>query len=100
MNMLLAELQSDFLTTFLPILRYILFFITIAAAVVIIVVILMQKESAGGTDVLSGKQESYYAQNKGSTREGRLKKLTLIMAVIIAVSVVLYFVTELINKSV
>ncbi len=100
MNMLLAELQSDFLTTFLPILRYILFFITIAAAVVIIVVILMQKESAGGTDVITGKQESYYAQNKGSTREGRLKKLTLIMAIIIAVCVVLYFVTELINKSV
>lgn len=100
MNMLLAEVQSDFITSFFPILRYILFFIAIAASIVMVVVILMQKESAGGTDVITGKQESYYSQNKGSTREGRLKKLTVIMAIIVAVSVILYFVTELINKSV
>ena len=100
MNRLLAEVQSDFITTFFPILRYILFFVIVAAAIVIIVAILMQKESAGGTDVLTGKQESYYSQNKGSTREGRLKKLTMAMAIVIAVSVVLYFVTELINKTV
>ena len=100
MNMLLAEVQSDFITTFFPILRYILFFIAIAASIAMVVVILMQKESAGGTDVITGKQESYYSQNKGSTREGRLKKITVIMAIIVAVSVVLYFVTELINKSV
>ena len=100
MNMLLAEVQSDFITTFFPILRYILFFIVIAAAITLIVVIMMQKESAGGTDVITGKQESYYSQNKGSTQEGRLKKITLAMAIVIAVCVVLYFVTELINKSV
>jgi len=100
MKMLLAEVQSDFITSFFPILRYILFFITIAASITLIVVILMQKESAGGTDILTGKQESYYAQNKGSTKEGRLKKITIAMAIIIAVCVVLYFVSEIINKTV
>lgn len=100
MTRLLAEVQSDFITTFFPILRYILFFIMLAASITIIVAIMMQKESAGGTDVLTGKQESYYAQNKGSTKEGRLKKLTVAMAIVIAVCVVLYFVTELINKTV
>jgi len=100
MKMLLAEVQSDFITSFFPILRYILFFITIAASITLIVVILMQKESAGGTALLTGKQESYYAQNKGSTKEGRLKKITIAMAIIIAVCVVLYFVSEIINKTV
>jgi len=100
MTRLLAEVQSDFITTFFPILRYVLFFIILAASVTIIVAIMMQKESAGGTDILTGKQESYYSQNKGSTKEGRLKKLTMIMAIVIAVCIVLYFVTELINKSV
>jgi len=99
-NMLLAEVQNDFITTFFPILRYVLFFIIIAAAITLIVVIMMQKESAGGTDVITGKQESYYNQNKGSTKEGRLKKLTIAMSIIIAVAVVLYFVSEIINKSV
>lgn len=101
MKMLLdGGVQSDFITTVFPIIRYILFFLIIASSITMIVTIMMQKESAGGTDILSGKQESYYAQNKGSTKEGRLKKITVIMAIIIAVSTLLYFITELINKSV
>ena len=100
MNMLL-EVQSDFITTVFPIVRYVLFFLIIACSIIMIVAILMQKESDSGMDALTGggKQESYYSQNKGSTREGKLKKLTTIMAIIIAVSVLLYFITELINKS-
>jgi preprotein translocase subunit SecG len=97
---LLAKTQNDFITTVFPILRYILFFVIVASAITMIVVIMMQKESAGGTDVITGKQESYYSQNKGSTREGRLKKITTIMAIVIAVATILYFVTEIINKSV
>lgn len=100
MNMLLAEVQNDFVTSFFPILRYVLFFVILLAAITLIVVVMMQKESSGGADVITGKQESYYSQNKGSTKEGKLKKITMIMSIIIAVSVVLYFVSELINKSV
>ena len=99
MNMLLEEIQNDFITSVFPIIRYIMFFIIIACSIIMIVAILMQKESDSGMDALTGggKQESYYSQNKGSTREGKLKKLTTIMAIIIAVSVIIYFVTELIN---
>ena len=101
MNMLL-EVQSDFITRVFPIVRYVLFFLIVACAIVMVVAILMQKETDDGMGALTGggKQESYYSQNKGSTREGRLKKLTTIMAIVIAVSVLLYFITELVNKSV
>ncbi len=96
---LLDGVQNDFLTSVLPVLRYVLFFIIIACAIVIIITILMQaNNSSEGMDVISGSQESYYAQNKGSSRDGKLKIITIVMSCIAFVCIVLYFVTELINR--
>lgn len=100
MNMLL-EVQNDIVNSGLRITRYVLFFLIIVSAIVIIVSIMMQKESDSGMGALTGetKQESYYSQNKGSTREGKLKKLTIIMSIVIACSVLIYFITELFNMT-
>lgn len=93
-----SPLQSDFITTFFPILRYILVGIVLVASIVIIVAVLLQSDAtSGGTNVISGVRESYYAQNRGESRDGKLKKITIIMAIVIAVSVILYFVSLLIN---
>lgn len=96
---LLADgLQSDFWTKTLPILRYVLFFIVVACAIVMIITVLMQSNSSDGSlDVMTGSQESYYSQNKGSSRDGKLKIITIVMASIIFVCIVLYLVTMLIN---
>ena len=96
---LLADgLQSDFWTKTLPILRYVLFFIVAACAIVMMITILMQSNSSDGSlDVMTGSQESYYSQNKGSSRDGKLKIITIVMASIIFVCIVLYLVTMLIN---
>ncbi len=101
LSTLLDATQSDFLTKTLPILRYILFFIVVACAIVIIITTLMQSNNnSEGMDSItgSGSQESYYAQNKGSSRDGKLKIVTIVMASIAIVSIILYFVTELINR--
>ncbi len=96
---LLADgLQNDFWTKTLPILRYVLFFIVVACAIVMIITVIMQSNSADGSlDVMTGSQESYYSQNKGSSRDGKLKIITIVMASIIFVCIVLYLVTMLIN---
>lgn len=91
-------LQSDFWTKSLPIVRYVLFFLIAACAIVMIITVLMQSnDSDGSIDVVTGAQESYYSQNKGSSRDGKLKIITIVMASIIFVCVVLYLVTMLIN---
>lgn len=97
-NLLAGNIQSDFATNVMPILRYVLFGIIIAASIVMIITTLMQKsESSGGLDALSGvKQESYYSQNKGASRDAILKRITIAMAVIIFVCIITFFVTELI----
>lgn len=72
-------------------------FIIALAAVALIVVILMKEEAPrGGTNAVTGVQESYYSQNKGKTREGVLQKITIAMAAIIAISIILFFVTTLV----
>lgn len=54
-------------------------------AVVLIVVVLMQNISGNGTNAISGMSESYYAQNKGRSKENILKVLTIVSSSIIAV---------------
>ena len=92
-------LASDFATNVLPILRYVLFGIIAAAAIVMIITTLFQSnDSEDGMSALTGggKQESYYSQNKGASRDSILKRITIAMAVIIFVCIVVFFVTELI----
>ena len=98
-NILADQIQADWITTFLPILRYVLFFIVIACSIIVIITVLMQSNSSNEGNPLSGIQESYYAKNKGSTRDGKLKLTTIICASIIIVCVIVYFITEIVNKS-
>ncbi len=98
-NILADQIQADWITTFLPILRYVLFFIVIACSIIVIITVLLQSNSSNEGNPLSGIQESYYAKNKGSTRDGKLKLTTIICASIIIVCVIVYFITEIVNKS-
>lgn len=91
------DLIPNWIIVSFPIIRYVLMFIIAIAAVILIISVLMQQETAsGGTNAVTGVQESYYSQNKGKTREGLLKKLTIAMASIIGISIVLFFITTLI----
>ncbi len=97
-SVLLDDVVNDFWSTFLPIFRYVLFGIIVVCAIVMIVTTLMQSnDSSQSLDAFTGaKQESYYAQNKGASRDNILKRITIAMAVIIFVCIILFFVSELI----
>lgn len=93
-----GELASDFATKVLPVLRYVLFGIIVLSAIIMIVTTLMQSNnSSDNLDAFTGaKQESYYSQNKGASKDSILKRITIAMAIIIFVCVITFFVTELI----
>lgn len=96
-NLLLDSLPADWIVKSFPIIRYILMFLIAAAAIVLIVVTLFQEhDDNGSANVITGASESYYSQNKGETTQSKLKKVTIAMASIIAVSIVLFFVTMLV----
>ncbi len=65
-----------------------IFFILICLALVVLV--LMQEGRSAGLGSISGAAESYWGKNKGRSMEGRLVKITKILAVLfILISVIL-----------
>ena len=76
-------------------LRSILLILLAIASIVIIVAVLMQPSNPdGGKNVITGTNDSYYAHNKGDTKEGRLKRLIIISAIVILVLTVAFFIIE------
>ena len=99
LSTLLAGTQSDFLTTTLPILRTVFFIIVVLCAIVILITVLLQSNDAtDGMETITGSQESYYAQNKGSSRDGKLKIVTIVMSIIAMLCIIAFFITELVNR--
>ena len=97
MKSFLLAASSDFFTTVFPILRYVFVGIIFLCAIVMIVTTLLQSSAdENGATAVTG-QESYYSQNKGESRDGKLKKATTICAIVIAVCTLLYFISFLIN---
>lgn len=76
-------------------LRSIVLILMAIASIAIIVAVLMNPSNPdGGRNVITGTNDSYYAQNKGNTKEGRLKRLIIISAVVILVLTIAFFVIE------
>ena len=98
-SLLLGVQENDFWTDGLDIVRYVLFGIIIACAIVLVITTLLQANNSDNSlDAFTGaKQESYYSQNKGASRDVILKRITIAMAVVIAVCVLTFFITELIS---
>ena len=72
--------------------------ITLLAVAIIVIVMSMESNADGGTNVISGQSDSFYAKNQGSSKEGRLKKAIIICSIAIAVLAVLFWVTWAITK--
>lgn len=90
-NLILAS--SDFVTEVLPIVRIVLIALVFVCSVVIIITTLLQSSAdENGATAMTG-QESYYSQNKGESKDGKLKKLTIIFSISCAVIIVIYFLT-------
>lgn len=97
--MIFLGLKPAWVETVFPIVRYVFMFLMAAAAIALIVVALMQDSQEGGANAITGVQESYYSQNKGRSKQGILKKITIAMASIIAILIVLFFVTIIVENA-
>ena len=90
----LCDVSAE-MATALTTIRSILLILTGICAIAIIVAVLVQPSNPdGGRNVITGTNDSYYAQNKGDTKEGRLKKVIIICSVVILVLTVAFYVIE------
>ena len=71
----------------MEILKYVLIGIYAIVCLALIVVAMMQsKEDAGASGTIVGSStNNFYEKNKGRTREGKLKRWTIILGVVFAI---------------
>ena len=71
----------------MEVLKYIVLGIYLVICVALIIVATMQtKDSQGASGAITGSStNNFYEKNKGRTREGKLKRLTIILGVLFAV---------------
>lgn len=95
---LLLDSMPYWVTSSFPIIRIVLVCLVALCAVIMIVTTLMQSNAnEDGQSALTGStQESYYAQNKGESRNVKLSRATIACVSIMAVCIVVYFVSLLI----
>ena len=94
LNLLLADKPvANWISKSFPIFQTILIILIAILAVAIIVCVLINPSNPdGGSNAITGSNESFYSQNKGSSREGRLKKIIIISSACIFVFTVLYLI--------
>lgn len=71
----------------MEVLKYILIAIYIVVCLALIVIAMMQsKDDAGMSGAMTGSSSNnFYEKNKGRTREGKLKRWTIILGIVFAV---------------
>jgi len=86
-----GDVLPSWIVNSFPVIKFLFLILIALSAIALIVVVMMQESDETGTNAITGIKDSYFNQNKGMNREGRLKKLTIILSIVIAVSVVIFF---------
>ena len=99
-NLLLESSMPYWVTSSFPIIRIVLVcMIAICAVMMIVTTLLQSNANDDGQSALTGSsQESYYAQNKGESRNVKLSRATIACVSIMAICIVLYFVSLIIYQ--
>ncbi len=83
----------QWMETSFPIFERICLVLLALFAVTLIILVFMQITGGSNTsNAITGNQDSYYAQNKSGSREGRITRLIYIILGLIALFSILYFI--------
>ena len=87
-------LVAKWVSEVIPVVRYIILVLLALVALATVVLVFMQIGQGGNsTNVVTGNADSYYSQNKGGSREGRITRLIYICVAALAVLSILFFIT-------
>ncbi len=89
MSMLLADNFGGIFEAF-PLIRTILLIIMAICALFIIIVVLVQPSNSSGIGALGGTTETFLGKNKSKTFESKMKRLTIISAIVFTVLAIVY----------
>lgn len=87
---------SSFAQNVLPVLKIIIAVVIAILSVLMIVAVVTQKGESNGITGVTGNADTFYNRNKGASLQGRIKKLTIIDAVLLFVLCVVFLILNLI----
>jgi preprotein translocase subunit SecG len=70
--------------------------LSIVAAIFVIIVVIMQPGNSSGIGGVTGSSETFYGKNKSKTLESKMKKLTVIAVIVLAVCMIVFYVLSII----
>jgi preprotein translocase subunit SecG len=78
------------------IIRVVLLVLIVLCALFMIFVVLIQPGNSSGLGAVSGSSETFLGKNKSKTREGRMKRLTVIVAALFVVLLIVFAVISIV----
>jgi len=82
----------DWVLSSFPIIKIVIACIIAAGALFMIIAVMLSESNENGVSAISGSYETFYNKNKGKSLQGRIKKLTVIDAVILMVLCIVFLV--------
>ena len=70
--------------------------LSILSSLFVIIVVIMQPGNSNGISALNGNSETFYGKNKSKTLESKMKKLTVIAVIIMAITMICFYILSLI----
>lgn len=95
LSMLLAGDNIGGIFGAFPIIKTIMLIIMILCALFIICVVLFQPSNSSGVSALGGTTETFLSKNKSKTNESKLRKMTVVSAIIFCVLAVAFCILQL-----
>jgi preprotein translocase subunit SecG len=94
-NMLLGE--GEAVSALYPIVRIVLLVLIVLCALFMVFVVLLQPGNSSGLGAIGGGAETFLGKNKAKTLEGKMKRLTVIVAISLAVLLIAFGVVSIIT---
>ncbi len=98
--LLLADTNPDKIGGFwelIPVFNAVLSGIILLCSIFVVAIVLVQPSNSSGIGAISGQSETFLSKNKGKTTESKLKRITVISSIILAVCCILLVVLNYIK---
>lgn len=95
-NMIAMVLADPVSAWYAPV-KIALLILIVLLSIAMVLIVLLQPGNSEGLGAISGGAETFFGKNKSKTLEGRLKKLTIIVAVALVVLCIVYAVITVVG---
>lgn len=87
---------SSFRENVIPILKIVIACLIVVCSIFMIIAVVCQKGNSNGISGVTGNADTFYNRNKGASLQGKIKKWTIIDAVLLLVLCVTFLILNLI----